>query len=153
MENLIYSWSFNDKKDRSPTWYMVFLSIMIGLVIWWFFTAQYGMSFVIILLSGLIYFMENNSSEVIEIEINELWIKIDNNFYDYSKIKNFWFIYEWENATHLRLTLLKSSIRQIDLWVNNDITAELKSILPNFIAETTDSELTFTEKLIKILKL
>lgn len=153
MENIIYSWSFNDKKDRSPTWYMIFLSIMIGLVIWWFFTAQYGMSFVVILLSGLIYFMENNSSDVIEVGINELWIWIDNNFYDYSRIKNFWFIYEREQATHLRLIMLKSSIRQIDLWVNNEITAELKSILPNFIAETNDSELTFTEKLIKILKL
>lgn len=153
MENLIYSWNFNDKKDRSSTWYIVFLSIMIGLVLWGFLTKQYGMSFVIILISWLIYFIENNSADIVGVEINELWIKIADNFYDFAKIQNYWFIYDWEQATSLRLKINKSTISQIDLWVNNQITSDLRSILPNFIAETPDAERTFTEKIIKLLKL
>jgi hypothetical protein len=33
-ENQLYSWNYEDTKDRSPIWYIVALSIAIGLIIW-----------------------------------------------------------------------------------------------------------------------
>lgn len=153
MENNLYSWYFDDKKERSGTWYIIFLSIMIWLVLWGFFTKQYGMSFVIILLSGLMYFMDNNSEDTINVEIHELWLKVSNNFYDFSRIENYWIIYTWEHAQYLRLKLTKSAINQIDLWINNQIASDLRQILPNYIQETDNVEMTMLEKTIKILKL
>jgi signal transduction histidine kinase len=153
MKDTIYTWKFEDKKNRWPLWYIIALSIVIWLSIWWFLTKQYWMSFIILLISWLTYFIENNKEDEIEVNINNLWIKISTIFYDYSKIDSYTFIYNNENAVFLRLNLNKKWIRNIDLYVNNEITEELKNILPNFIKEDKKAELSFSEKLISLLKL
>ena len=153
MENALYNWTFSDKKERSSSWYIIFLSIMIWLVIWWFLTKQYGMSIAILLVSGVGYFIENNSEETVQVSIWELWIMISNNFYEYAKIQSYGFIYSGENAYYLRLKILKSWLNQLDLQVNNTIAKELGEILPNYIREADSTELSTTEKIIKLLKL
>lgn len=56
-------------------------------------------------------------------------------------------------SNFLRLKINKKWIKIIDLNINNDIVKELKNILPNFIEEDPKWELSFIEKIIKILKL
>ena len=150
---MLYSWTFPDEKNRWQLWYIIALSIIIGLVIWWFITKQYWMSFIILLLSGIIFYIENNSEDNIVVEINELWIKVLEYFYDYSKIDSYTFIYEWENAVILRLHLKKKWIKLIDLKIDNTVVLELKQILPNFIKENEKEDFSFTDKMIRILKL
>ena len=150
---MLYSWKFTDIKERGQLWYIIVFSIIIWLVIWWFITKQYWMSFVIILLTGIIFYTENNSSDEINIKITELWIKIEMNFYDFSKIDSFTLIYEWENAVLLRLQLNKKWIKIIDLKIDNTVALELKEILPNFIKENKKEDLSFIEKIIRILKI
>jgi hypothetical protein len=53
----------------------------------------------------------------------------------------------------LRLHLLNKWIKVVDLQVDNSITIDLKQILPNFIREDEKAELSFTDKLIRWLKL
>ena len=150
---MLYSWTFPDEKNRWQLWYIIALSIIIGLVIWWFLTKQYWMSFIILLLSGIIFYIENNSEDNILVEINELWIKVSEYFYDYSKIDSYTFIYEWENAVILRLHLKKKWIKLIDLKIDNTVVLELKQILPNFIKENEKEDFSFTDKIIRMLKL
>jgi hypothetical protein len=102
----LYSWNFSTDKQRSSLWYMIALSVVIGLVVWGFMTKQYVMSFLIILITGISFFIENNSEEIILVTLNQLGIKINNSFYDYSKIGSYTFIYDGENAVILRLHLL-----------------------------------------------
>jgi len=151
--NILYNWNFEDKKNRSTLWYIIALSIVIGLVVWWFLTKQYWMSFIILLISWLTYFIENNSDEHLNVDITELWIKIWAIFYDYSKVDSFSFIYSWENAILLRLNLNKKWIRFLDLNIDNSIVIDLKPILINYIEENPKWELSFSEKIIKLLKL
>jgi hypothetical protein len=153
MENLIYEWSFSDNKNRGKFWYIIAISVVIWLAIWWVITKQYGLTFIVFLISWIVLFIENNSNENIEIKINDLWIKISDNFYDYKKIKNFWFIYSWDDAVILRLNLNSKWITKIDLKINNQICSNLKNILPNFLEEVDNSELTSWEKIINFLKL
>ena len=150
---MLYSWTFPDDKGRWQLWYIIVLSIIIWLVIWWFLTKQYWMSFIILLLSGLIFYIENNSEDIINVEINELWIKVSEYFYDYSKIDSYTFIYEWENAVILRLNLQKKWIKIIDLKIDNTVALELKQILPNFLKENEKEDFSFTDKIIRMLKL
>lgn len=150
---MLYSWTFPDDKGRWQLWYIIVLSIIIWLVIWWFLTKQYWMSFIILLLSGLIFYIENNSEDIINVEINELWIKVSEYFYDYSKIDSYTFIYEWENAVILRLNLQKKWIKIIDLKIDNTVVLELKQILPNFLKENEKEDFSFTDKIIRMLKL
>ena len=127
-ENTIYTWKFLDEKQRGAFWYIIAISVMIWLVFWWIFTRQYWLSIVVLLASGLAFYLENNSQKEVEVKVTTLWISIINTFYEYSKINSFSFIY-------------------------NKICEDLKQILPNFINEEIDGDLTFTEKLINFLKL
>jgi len=149
----IYTWKFSDKRERWTTWYIIALSIVIGLSIWWFMTKQYGMSFIVLLIAGLVYFIENNSDEEINVIITLLGVKVWSSFYDYSKIDSYSFIYSGENAIFLRLNLNKKWLKHIDLVIDNSTANELKDVLWNFLEEKPKSELTLSEKIISKLKL
>lgn len=151
--NVIYSWEFEDKKNRGSMWYIIALSIVIWLSIWWFLTKQYWLSFIVLLIAGLTYFVENNSDDKIEVIITELGFKVWNSFYDFSKINSYSIIYNWENALYLRLNMNKRWLSNVDLIINNSITWELKWILGNFLEENPKWELSFSEKIISLLKL
>ncbi len=154
MENeILYSWKFNDKKERSQLWYIITLSIVIWLVIWWFLTKQYWMSFLIMLITWVAYFVENNSEDEVSVNITNLWIKISNTFYDFSKINSYTLIYDGENAVYLRLMINKKWLKVFNIYIDNTIANDLKEILPNFIEENPKWDLSFIEKLINKLKL
>lgn len=153
MTNYIYAWKFEDKKNRSQLWYIIALSVVIGLAIWGFLTKQYGMSFIVLLIAWLIFFVENNSEDEIEVKITETWIYIWENFYDYNLINSFSIWYLGESADIIRLYLNRKWIAILDLQLNNDIAEEIQSHLSQFIEDTWRIELTGTDKLIRFLKL
>jgi len=150
---MLYSWTFLDNKNRGKLWYTITFSIVVGLVIWGFLTKQYWMSFIVMLLSGLMFYIDNNSKDEMNVEVGELGIKIWDSFYDYSKIKSYTFIYEGEIAVLLRLILSKKWIKILDVNIDNTVAWELKHILPQFIEENEQEDLSFTDKLIRLLKL
>lgn len=151
--NILYNWSFSNDKNRGNLWYVIALSIMIGIVVWWFLSRQYVLSFLAILIAGVYFFVENNSEEIMYISITPLGFKLNNTFYDYSKIRSFSLIYEGENAVVLRLNLIKKGLKYLDLPINNEIALALKEVLPNFLKEDENGELGLSDKVIKILKL
>ncbi len=153
MSNTIYEWSFSDSKNRGKLWYIIAISVILWLAIWWIFTKQYWLSFIVFLIAWISFFIENNSAENIDVNITELWISIWDYFYDFSTINNFSFIYSWNNAILIRLELSKKWIKKIDLKVDDQICSDLKKILPNYIEELKWWELTNSEKLINLLKL
>lgn len=154
MSNLLYSWEFDTKKDRSQIWYIIVFSIAIWLIVWWFLSKQYWMSFVIIILIWLIFYVENNSNDLVKVQISETGIWIDNTFYDYSSIKSYTIIYENDNAILLRLSILnKVWTRNIDVWIDNNTSIEIKNILDTFLEENWKEQLKFIEKAIRLLKL
>lgn len=151
--NIIYSWKFDDKKNRWASWYTIALAIVIWLAIWWFLTKQYGMSFIVLLVAWVFYFLENNSEDQVDVYLTDLWIQIWQSFYDYSKIENFTYIYDWSKPELLRLSINRTGIKNIDLNIDENIVLNLKNILPQYLQENPKWELTFVEKMISKLKL
>ncbi len=151
--NVIYTWTFDDRKNRSPVWYISAISIVIGFALWGFLTKQYGMSFVVLLVAGVAFFVENNSDEHINVTLTNLWMKVWDKFYDYSRIESYALIYDHENALFLRLNLSQRGIKRLDLKINNAIAADLKEILPHYIQENPKQEITLTDRIIYLLKL
>lgn len=152
-QNVLYSWNFEDSKERSALWYMIALAIAIWLIIWGFLTRQYGMSIVVMLVVGFFYFLENNSEDQVQVVISELGISVQNNFYDFSRIAGYSLVYNEDQAIFLRLHLKKKGISFLNLRIDNAIAAQLRSFLPNFIEENAKQEITFLEKISHILKL
>lgn len=153
MENIIYSFEFSGKKEKSVYWYTISISIIIWLIIWWFITKIYWLSFLLILFSWVYYFVENNSQDIIRVSINDNWISIWNWFYDFASIKSFTVIYEKSKPVILRLNLKKKWLRFLDLDINEEILTELKEVLLKFLEENWEKELSFSEKVIRLLKL
>jgi len=154
MSELLYSWKFNSKKQRWNLWYMIAVSIAVWLIIWWFLSEQYWMSFVIIILSGLVFYVENNSEDIVQVNITNDWIKVENSFYPFWNLSSYWIIYEWENAIILRVYLKnKVSVWSMDINIDNTIVSDIKNILWNYLEEAEKSELTFFEKIIRLLKI
>lgn len=153
MSEILYSWKFNDEKNRWKMWYIIAISIVIWSSIWWFFTKQYWLSFIVLLVAWLYYFIENNSQDLVKIEITNNWINIDWKFYDYSSIDSFWFIYRNENPIWLRLNLNKKWLRFLDLKITRNNLNYIKNILSKNLEETDKIDLTLSEKFINLLKL
>lgn len=153
MAENIYSWEFDDNKNRWSLWYIIALSFVIWISIWWFFTKQYWMSFIVLLIAWLVYFVENNSEDLVEVKITNLWVKIAWVFYDFTGIESFWIVYKWAEPVLLRLNLNKKWLRNIDVKIDSSIVKDVKDVLSNYIEETPKIELTFSEKMIKLLKL
>lgn len=150
---MIYSWIFSTEKDRWTSWYLIAATVMIAFVIWGFVSKMYMMSVAILLVSGIYFFSENNSDPEVTVQITNLWIKVWNNFFDFSKISSYSFIYEDDKAVLLRLKLINKGFKIVDLKIDNDITLDLKAILPDFIREDPKEDFTTTEKIIRLLKL
>lgn len=153
MENIIYSWNFSEQKNRWAFWYIIAISIVIWVVFWGILTWQYGLSIVMFLAAWVLFFIENNSSENVLVQLNSLWIQIGENFYDYTKIDSFSIIYNKSTPIFCKLVLNKRWLKVINLKIDNKVWEDLKQILPNFIREEKNWELNFADKLIILLKL
>lgn len=153
MNELLFSWKFSDNKNRSNFWYILAASIALGLIIWGFFTSQYGMSFIILLISGIYLFVENNSNDEIEIQILSWGIKVENALYDYGSISSYTVVYYHELPYFLRLHLNKKGIRQLDVRIDEDILSQIQPILGDVLEINDSQNLTFWEKMIIRLKL
>ncbi len=154
MSNIFFSWKINTKKERWAFWYILVFSIAIWLIVWGFLTKQYWMSFVIILIIGIYFYVENNSSDMYDVKITELWISVWDSFYPFSSIKNFSIVYDEDKAIYLRIYLIKKIwIIPININIDNSIVSNIENILKNFLEQKESENITFTEKLINISKI
>jgi hypothetical protein len=153
MNEIYYTWSFSDDKNRWKLWYIIAISFVLWLSIWGIFMSFYGLSFIVIFMAWVYFFIENNSSDTVQVNVTELWIKIDETFYDYSKIKSFSFVYIWEQMVFLRLFTNDVWVSKVDLKIDNEHWKNLREILSNFLAEDKSKNLTVLDKIIISLKL
>jgi len=111
------------------------------------------MSIVLLLVVWFYFFLEINSEDEVSVGITNLGIAVQDNFYDYSRIQSFRFIYDGNNAIYLRINIKKSWINSMNIRVDNDIVTNIRPILTQFIEEDGKSEITLLEKIIHTLKL
>lgn len=153
MSNILYSWKFEDTKQRSQLWYIIAFSVVIWLVVWWFLTKQYGMSFIVLLLSWLMIFVENNSEDIIEVNISDMWIYIWESFYEFESIDRYSTYFSWDKAEFIRIYLKKKWVAVLDIKVHNDIIWNIHSTLEQYIQNDWKAELSQSDKIIRLLKL
>ncbi len=153
MSNILYSWKFEDKKNRSQLWYIIAFSIVIWLAVWWFLTKQYGMSFIVLLLSGLMIFVENNSEDIIEAKISDMWIYVWESFYDFESIAKYSTAYQWDNALFIRIYLKRKWVAVLDIKLDNQILWDIQHTLDQYIENSWKTELSQTDKIIRLLNL
>lgn len=111
------------------------------------------MSFIILLISWLVFFVENNSEDEVTVQVSNQWMYIWNTFYDYSSIKQYSVWYQNDSADFIRLHLTKRWIAILDLKISNEVLPEIQSYLSEFIEDGWKAEISSTDKLIRFLNL
>lgn len=152
-KNILYTWKYDDSKNRWPLWYIIVASLAITLFIIGFITKVYGMSFLVVILSWVYFFIENNSEDETLVEIQNLGIKVQENLYDYSRIESFCILYENTQAAYLQLHIKKRNVHTLHIRVNNEISEGIRPILSQYIKEDSQREISFLEKILRICKL
>lgn len=150
----MFNWNFYSKKEKSASWYSIAIIIGLAIIIWWFLIWLYVMSIVVFIFAWVYILVENNSPNIIEIEINENWILIWETFYDFPKIENFSIIYEKNKPLFLRLKLRTTWFKVVDIPFENKVNvASLRAYLLDYIVEDEKWEISWLDKIINYLKL
>ncbi|MCK9272168.1 hypothetical protein M0P65_01345 [Candidatus Gracilibacteria bacterium] len=150
----MFSWEFNSKKEKSSSWYTVAIIIAISLIIWGYIVGLYVMSIVIFMFIGVYILIENNTPDLIDIEINESGIKVGDTFYDYPKIEKFSIIYNKNTPVYLRLRLRVRGFKLLDLPITSDVNAAgVRAFLSDYVEEDEKGEIGAIDRILNYLKL
>jgi len=150
----MFSWEFNSKKEKSSSWYTVAIIIAISLIIWGYIVGLYVMSIVIFMFIWVYILIENNTPDLIDIEINESWIKVWDTFYDYPKIEKFSIIYNKNTPVYLRLRLRVRWFKLLDLPITSDVNAAgVRAFLSDYVEEDEKWEIGAIDRILNYLKL
>lgn len=114
---------------------------------------MYIMSFVIVLLSWVYFFAENNAQDNIDVSVYDAWIDIWWSFYDYSRVEGYHIVYRKNNPVFLRLKIKIKALNIIDLPINSQVLSEIWEWLSYFVEDKWKIETTALEDLISYLKI
>jgi hypothetical protein len=77
---------------------------------------------------------------------------VGSEFYDFGTITGFSFLFEGKEPIYLRLTLSRRGIKTIDIDIpEGSEISNLRAFLSGYAEESKDSELTFSERALRIL--
>lgn len=107
------------------------------------------MSVVVLVFAGVYVLVENNSPDVVRVEVDENGVRIGNSFYDYAKIEQFALFFADSTPFLLRLRMKTLGLREIDLKLTPDMNAaELRGFLGQYIPQDENAELSFMEQVL-----
>jgi len=152
-ENILYQWSFSTKKDRGQLWYIIALAVVFGLIIWGMLSKQYVLWFLVIIATGVYALLENNSEDEAHVQITPLGIRVNKEFYNFGSIGGYSIVYNGDQAIYLQLSMQKSMIKTTNLHINNQIALELEQVLPHFLQNIGEWQMTVVDRILNILKL
>lgn len=89
------SWEIDEytKHPRSKKWYIIAAIIALALIIYALLTKNYFFALIIIISSGLIVFYDNEPPKRVPFTISYDGITINQKFYDFEDMRNFYVIY------------------------------------------------------------
>ncbi|MBS9784196.1 hypothetical protein KGV55_02490 [Candidatus Gracilibacteria bacterium] len=150
----MFSWSFSNKKNHSPIWYVIALIIVIAIAIYGILNTMYMMSVTVFLVAGIYLLVENNTTPTTEVEMEEGIFTIDENVYEFRDYVYFAIIAKAKNQKIIRLVPNSKLGTVIDIPLSSDVNPiELREWLATQLDENPDMKLSKTDKLIDIAKL
>lgn len=148
------TWTFSNRKDRSPTWYLVVTIIMLTLLIYGIITQLYIMSIVVFLFTGVFMYLENNSSDDTTVVVDDKKIAIGTSEYFWENFDSFTITELRGQAFFLRLFPKKKLATYIDIPFSEQTdVATLRAFLQSLMTENTNSELSQMDALIYASKI
>lgn len=139
---------------RSRRWYMVSGGILILLLAYSIFTANFLFALIIIIASIIIILQDKHQAPKIPFAITEAGIALGRDFYDYAKLQSFWLYYEPDEAKTLFLEFKNRVRPRLSIPLFNKNPLHVREHLLNFLSEDVDKENEpVSEQLSRLLKI
>lgn len=152
-ETLVWTAPSHIQPRRSPSWYLFFILISLGLVAYAVYTQSIltGITFGMIIVIVLV--LSTRGGELTTYKITKTGISVGNTSYPFKVIKKFWIVY---NPPEVKTVNLETSA-----YLNNRVIIQLgkqdpvtvKLVLSKYLPEDLDKEEHFSETLARRLKI
>ena len=150
----MFSWSFSSRKEHSPTWYLGAIIVILILVGYGIYDGLYLMSIVAFLFAWVYVLMENNSAPMMQVEIDEKWIRVGWSLYELRDMERFAVISVTGAPAFIRFFPKKRLSPVIDIPLSHDINSgELKEFLAWYIEEDKNAIFSNSDAIIHAMRL
>ena len=150
------SWEFPKFKkiERKKGWYIWTTIIFILLIFYSIISANFLFGLIIILAGIIIFLNYHKEDSNINFSITQKGVELENKFYSFKEIKNFWIIYEPPVIKNLYLDFKTPFKPALSIPLEKTNPVKIRKLLKEHIEEDLEKESESTiESLERILKL
>lgn len=149
----MFSWSFSNKKSRTSKWYITAIICVLVFLIYGIISGVYMMSIAILLFAWVFLLIENNSVPMTNVIIDQNWIHLNQEFYEWNNFDSFGIFYVW-NLQIVRLISKNKIANVFDIPLSPEIDKiELANFLSNFVTENKNMKANNLDNLARIIKI
>lgn len=139
--------------ERSWLWFVLLFVICGGLALYGYETDSLTMAIVFVLLPFVLVLEHRKKPDMVEVVISEYGIRFGEMRLPYSNIQNFWILHNPPFVNELHLETDNRSHKEFVIQLMNVDPTSLRQFLVTQILEREGKTLSFTEALIRILRL
>jgi hypothetical protein len=139
--------------EKSRLWYILAATFVLLAIIYFIFTDAASGAVAVIMLAGVYFLAINEKPRVIKVEINDLGIKVKDNFYAFSSIRFFWIIYNPPFTVTLNFATVGRIGRIITVQLGKQDPAEVRNFLRTQVPEVEGKSEGFFESVGKVLRI
>ena len=153
--NTMISWKAREfvEHNRSNAWLSTMGLIAIFLILFGIITDSISFSIVIVLLAGVFFLTHDHKPKVVDVKITDLGIVFDERFFAFENISSFWILFDPPHIKTLNFRTSKGLLKEISIQLEDQNPAEIRAFLSAEIPEIKNRSETFSEILIRVLKL
>ncbi len=133
---------------------MIAIIVVLFLVGYGIFEGMYLMSIVAFLFAGVYVLMENNTTPMVTVMVNDRIIQLGSAIYDLDKITRFTILSRDGVPSIFRIWIKKSITPMIDITLNDQVDAyALKDFLSQYVEYDSEAEFTKSDRVIEMMGL
>lgn len=140
---VLETWNVTEynQHERPTRWYVIMLTLGVFLVGYAMFTSNFLFALVIVLFAIIVFLQSHQAPHTIPFSITDLGIVLNNRFYPYSELSDFYIIYNPPEVKTIFFephTIFRPRLR-VEMTEDQDPT-EIKFVLRQFLEENFSKE-------------
>lgn len=150
-----FSWKFIEFPDyeRTKRWYMTWLAFIALILLFSLLTANFLFA-LIILMAVMTFSLFHKTKGEIDFKITEDGVVVNNRFFDYKELKNFFIIYEPPQIKTLYFEPKSLFSPRIPINLEDQDPVKIREILKQYLQEDLDREYEpITDQVSRLFKL
>jgi len=138
---------------KGKNWYMAAGILMLALISYALYTGSATMAIVFIVLAGVYVLTHNQEPKAISIKVTQLGVFVGEIFYPYNTIQSFWLVYHPPYVQTLNLRIVGKTMSKVTIQLHRQNPVEVRTLLAKEVPEVEGEQESFSEILIRLMRL